>query len=491
LPSSRCRRRSAILIGDPSSGTRKRRTSGPFSVAPEEDLLYSLAADGSRNWIDPVLTRGRFWRIRLLVGWTLIAFFLGLPHVHIAGKPGIFLDVANRQFTVFGVTLHPTDNLLLLAFGALVVVTVFAVTSMFGRLWCGYACPHPVYLELVFRPVERWLEGSPVHRRRRDAGPWSFDRAWRKGSKWSLYALISLFMSATFVSYFVGWDPLWQRLLTAPLEHTGLLFAIGFTAALVFFDFAYFRDQMCTVACPYGRLQTVLYDRDTVIVGYDTTRGEPRGRKRERKHDGEFGDCVDCGRCVTTCPTGMDIRRGLQMECIGCAQCIEACDQVMEKTGRPRGLIRYTSLRELDTGTRSFLRPRVYMYVALVTVALAALSALSAGRSDAGADVVRGGREPFRMLPTGEVANILRVRLTNHLHQPQAFTVTLAQPTSAKLIVSQSPFTVAGDEVATLDVVATLPEDAFERGQVKGLFIIESDAGVILEKEFVLLGPYR
>jgi cytochrome c oxidase accessory protein FixG len=426
-----------------------------------------------------------------VLGWTLIAIFLGLPHNHISGKTRLFLDLANRQFTVFGVTLHPTENLILLAFGAFVIIGVFAVTSMFGRLWCGYACPQPVYLEFVFRPIERWLEGSPTKRRKRDNGPWTFDRAWRKGSKWVIYALVALLMSATFVSYFVGWGPLWQQLLSAPLDNTGVLFATGFTTALVFFDFAYFRDQMCTVACPYGRLQTVLYDSDTIIVGYDTTRGEPRARKRDRKGGGEFGDCVDCGRCVTTCPTGMDIRRGLQMECIGCAQCIEACDEVMDKTGKPQGLIRYTSLRELETGTKSFLRARVYIYVALMTVALTALIALSVGRSDAGVEILRGGREPFRMLPTGEVANIIRVRLTNNLHQPQAFTVTLSQPAGAQLVVSQSPFTVAGDKVATLDVVAKLPEDVFVRGQTQGMFIIKSDAGVTLEKEFVLLGPYR
>jgi cytochrome c oxidase accessory protein FixG len=384
--------------------------------------------------------------------------------------------------------MHPTDNLILHAFGATVIISVFAVTSVYGRLWCGYGCPHPVYLEFIFRPIERWLEGTPRQMHKRDEGPWNFDRAWRKGSKWFLYAAICLFMSITFVSYFLGWGGVWERLLTTPLEHGGMLFAIGVVTVGPFINFVWFRDQMCTVACPYGRLQTVLYDNDTIIVGYDTKRGEPRGKGRARTE--ESGDCVDCGRCVTTCPTGMDIRRGLQMECIGCGQCVEACDEIMEKVGKPAGLIRYTSLRELEHGEKRFLRGRVFVYAILLTAAFGVLMALTFGRADAKIEILRGGREPFRMLPTGEVANILRVRITNHVHEERQFSVALVNPEGSKLVVSRDPFAVGADAVGTVDVVAKLPEEAFENGQAKGLFRVESDAGVTLEEEFVLLGPY-
>ena len=477
----------SATMSDDASG----ETSGPFSVAPDEDLLYSLAADGSRRWIDPLVTKGRYWRLRLWLGWFLIAIFLGLPHVTIGGKPGILLDASRRQFTFFGATFHPTDNLILLAFGFSVGITLFALTALYGRLWCGYGCPHLIYLEFLFRPIERWLEGRPATMRKRDRGPWTMDRALRKGAKWAVFAAISVFLSATFVSYFVGWSQLWSWLLTAPSAHRG---AIGFTAvvaALVFFDFAYFRDQMCTIACPWGRLQTVLYDRDTIIVGYDEARGEPRWKGRKPKAGENHGDCVDCGRCVTTCPTGVDIRRGLQMECVGCAQCIEACDEVMEKMGKPRGLVRYTSLSEIETGKRSVLRPRVFVYGALMLVAYAAFVALTVGRGDADAEILRGGREPFRMLPTGQVANLLRVRLTNHRPTEQAFTVRLVEPPGAELVVSRSPFVVAPDGVATLDVVVKLPRAAFSRGQARGHFVIESDAQVEIREEFVLLGPYQ
>lgn len=460
----------------------------PFSVAPEEDLLYSLAADGSRKWIEPILIKGRFWWTRLLLGWALILVFVGMPHISISGKPGIFLDMANRQFTFFGHTFQPTDNVILLSVGASVIVSVFAITALFGRLWCGFGCPQPVYLEFLYRPIESFIEGKPAVRRRRDAGPWNLDRTWRKVTKWLVFALISVFLSATFISYFVGWHTLLNDLATDALANRGELLAISVVALLMFVDFAYFRDQMCTVACPYGRLQTALYDQDTIIVGYDEGRGEPRTR---RPQAGEAaGDCIDCGRCVTTCPTGVDIRRGLQMECIGCAQCIEACDEVMVKLNRPVGLVRYTSQRELEKGRKRFVRPRVFIYATLLTITFGAFVGLNVMRADAKAEILRTGREPYRLLPNGEIANLLRVRLTNQRDVPQAFTIEIRRPSNAELVVSQSPFSVEPNRVGTVDIVVKVKDGTFKRGKAEGVFVIHSDANVELTEEFLLLGPY-
>jgi len=462
-----------------------------FDTAPEEELLYSLAADGTRKHIDPVATHGRFWRVRLGIGWLLVVIFLGLPLLELGGGPGILLDLPHRQFHFFGTTFHPTDNLILLAFGAGVVALVFFVTSAFGRIWCGYACPQTVYLELLFRPIERLLEGKPAQRRKLNKAPWSAAKVGRKGAKWLVYGALALLLSATFVAYFVGWSPLVQGLSQAPGEHRGTIVAILFVTAMILVDFGYFRDQMCTIACPYGRLQTVLVDADTIVVAYDEKRGEPRGKPKTVDKDGKRGDCIACKRCIATCPTGMDIRRGLQLECIGCAQCIEACDEVMERLDRPRGLIRYTSTRQLEAGRTRFWRPRIFLYLAFLGVTWGALAYLAEGRASAQVELLRGGREAYRVLHTGQVANQLRLRITNQLDVAQSFTVELSAPPRAKLVVSADPLVVAGDQVATANVAVTLERSAFTRGQVEGRFIVRSDHGDQYEEEFVFLGPYR
>lgn len=462
----------------------------PFPLAPEEEHLAGLSIRGQRRWIEPVVSRGRFLRARIIVGYVLIALFVGLPHLTLNGKPGILLDLAHRQFTFLGVTLHPTDNVLLLVFGAGVVITIFFVTAVFGRIWCGYGCPQTVYLELLFRPIETLIEGRPAVRRKRDAGPWSAGRVLRKGGKWLIYVGIALFLALTFVAYFTGWGQLWSNLAAAG-SHGGTVAAVAIVTGLVFLDFAGFREQMCTTACPYGRLQNLLYDEHTLIVGYDAKRGEPRGKPLRKGEERVVGDCVDCARCVRTCPTGIDIRRGLQMECVGCAQCIDACDSVMERLGRPRGLIRYTSERELATGKRHLARPRVFVYGAILLIVYAAFWVLLASRESASVEVLRATREPFQTLPGELVANQLRLRFTNHLDTPQAFSVALLAPEQGDLIVSIMPFVTQGNAVGTVDVVTKVPRNVFEGGRTEARFRVTSDAGLDVTREYVLLGPYR
>ncbi len=461
-----------------------------YEVAPEENLLYSLAADGSRKVLHPAVSKGRFLRLRRVVGWGLIVLFFGLPHLPVGGHPAVFLDWAARRFYIFGTTFQVTDTWLLLAFGAGIIVTIFFVASTLGRMWCGYLCPQLVYQDLLFRPIEALIEGPPSRRRRLAATPWGPGKLLRKLVKWTLFGAIAGLMAATFFAYFVSWPGIVAALSGPWVGGRALVLAFLGLTVLIFFDFNVFRDQMCTVACPYGRLQNVLVDPDTVIVGYDEGRGEPRGKGR-RAADDPRGDCVDCGRCVFTCPTGMDIRRGLQMECVGCAQCIDACDDVMTRLSKPRGLIRYTSLRELDTGARRFWRPRLFVYLAIMALAWGTLAYLGASRSEANVELLRNGREAFRMLPSGAVANQQRVRITNQLKERQAFTVELMAPEGAALVVSLSPIVVETDAVKTVNMVTEIPADAFQQGKVTGTYVIRSDKGFEAVRDFVLLGPYQ
>ncbi len=409
-------------------------------------------------------TPGRYLRLRRILGFALIAVFVGLPHLPIGGKPAILLDLAARQFTFFGLTLHPTDNLILAAFGGCLAITVLLVTAVLGRVWCGYACPQLVYMELVYRPIERFFA-----RRRLAAG------------KWLVWALIAFGLALTFVAYFTGFSGAVAGLSSSPAVLATVLAVTG----LQLLDFGLLREYVCVGPCPYGRLQNVLYDRDTVIVGYDEARGEPRRGAGEPQ-----GDCIDCRRCTATCPMGIDIRDGLQLECVGCAQCADSCDAVMARSGKAPGLVRYTSLNQLAGGVHKLLRPRVLLYAALLVVLYATFWTFVLGRAPATVEIVRGSRDPYRTTPAGEVANQVRARLTNRLDEPQAFIVALLAP-EGTLTASLSPYVLGPHEVGAVDLVVRTAPDIFRKGRAEARFHITSDRALDEERDFVLVGPYR
>jgi cytochrome c oxidase accessory protein FixG len=462
-----------------------------FEVAPEEDLLYSLSADGKRRFMHPKVRKGRFWRIRRNLAYALFVLFFALPWMTVGGHPALQFDIAARHSHVFGGTYYPTDNLILVAFGFGIIVTVFFVGSTFGRMWCGFACPQTVYLEFLFRPIEAFLEGGPVNQRTLNAAPWSAKKVAIKAAKWGIWSVVALLMATTFVSYFAGARELWPGLLSHPAAWTGALAFIAFMAGAIVFDFGWFRDQMCTIACPYGRLQNVLADKDTILVAYDERRGDPKVSLKDRAAGVTLaGDCIACKHCVSACPTGTDIRRGLQPECIGTAQCVDACNEVMLQQGKPIGLIKYTSEREQQGGVRHVWRLRNFAYLALMTLAWGLFVFFLVTRTQALVEVMRGGREPYRLLTTGEVANQQRIRITNQFPEPQTFTVEVVSPPGVSLVLSESPIVVAPDRVVAVNAVATVPRHLFEDGQAEVHYRVRSDRGFDKNITFLLLGPY-
>ena len=464
-----------------------------FPQATQDEMLATIKVGGGRNWVHPLTSRGRFLSLRKWIGLGLIAFFLLAPHFTLGGKPLVFFHLAKQQFSVFGATFHPTDNVILMVLGLSVVWTVFIATSVFGRVWCGFLCPQPVYLEFIYRPIEQFFEGPPYLRKRRESQPPDVASRVRNALKLMTFFAFSALLAHTFVAYFIGWDSLMEQLGSSPSEHKGVFFAVAFTTALVLFDFTYFREQMCTVTCPYGRLQTLLYDKDTQIIGYNPKRGEPRGSIRLTGENSEVptGDCIDCTRCVKTCPTGIDIRRGLQMECIGCAQCIDACDSVMQRIGKSPGLIGYTSLKELDGGKTRWLRPRVVLYALVSLTIYSTFAYLLMFRAPADVQLMRTGRDVYKILPTGDVANQLVAHMTNRTDETQSFELELVEPKNARFTASISPFVLDPQAHGSLDLVVTLERDVFRNGRLDAVFRVKSDKGLDLTKEFLLLGPYR
>ena len=464
-----------------------------FPVAPQEEVLPSISVSGGgRRWVIPVVSEGRFRKFRARLGFLLIAFFVLAPIVHIGGLPALMVDVLQRRIVVFGAVFDSSDNLILLAFGANVVLSIFILTSLFGRVWCGYLCPQPIYMEFVFRPLEYLIAGPPQLLKK--DRPWTGGRILRAVVLYGIYVVIAAFLAHTFTAYFLGWSSLIGYMTDGPAAHFGPFFAAWFVSALMVFDFGWFRDQTCTTACPYGRLQTILYDGNTSIVGYDFKRGEPRGKVVEATNGApggvKPGDCIDCGRCVATCPTGIDIRRGLQMECIGCAQCNDACDDVMTRLKRPRGLIRMASQNALRGEKTAFIGKRVMAYGAVMAFTIAMLLHFVGGREPAEVEILRTGRDVYKMLPGDLVANQLAIKFTNHAKEKQTFTFTL-ENADAELIAAVSPVAVEPGEIEGTDVVVKMGRSKFKNGKIEGRFSIVSDKGFKTERTFLLLGPYE
>ena len=437
-------------------------------LQPEERVLATLNADGTRRWIDPKLIVGRFRKRRRLLGWILIAIFVALPHIHVNGRQWFFLDFLHREFTLFGKTFFPTDTLMLAIAMIAIFVIIFFVTALFGRVWCGWACPQTVYLDFLFRPIDRALGFAKGGKGRLTKLP----RQTRRLIRWGVYLVISFFLANTFLAYFVGSRELLDWVLGSPIDHIAGFIFVLFVTGLMLFNFLFFREQLCTIACPYGRFQSVMLDASSLIVGYDRNRGEPRGKAKRPKKGADVslkvikeqptqGDCVDCGLCVAVCPTGIDIRDGLQLECIHCAACIDACNSVMTKLGRAPGLIRYSSQRALETGRWRMLRPRVVIYPIILLI-LATLMGVTLGdKTTFDALLVREKGLPFNVLDSGEVTSQARLRVTNRTAEPRTYDIQ-GEP-GLKLMIEEGGLRVEPRETDS-ERVLILAEPEFFKG---------------------------
>lgn len=326
-----------------------------------EERLGTTDEKGHRVYLYPEDVKGIWRHRRDFFYWTLIVLYLVLPWTKFGGKQTILLNISAREFTLFGQTFFATDLplLLILIVGGLFLIGF--ITSIWGRVWCGWACPQTVFIDAIYRKIEILVEGKTRARAALDAAPWTKEKIFKRTLKWTLYTIVSLHIAHSFLGYFVGTRDLFWITTRAPSENMGLFISMVGITALCLFDFGWFREQFCIIACPYGRLQSVIMDKDSMVVAYDLNRGEPRRGVAKEKSD--EGDCINCYHCVKACPTGIDIRRGTQLECIACTNCIDACDEIMEKVGKPTGLIRYATETELEGGKVSHFRFRSVIYL--------------------------------------------------------------------------------------------------------------------------------
>ncbi len=453
--------------------------------APPGRVLATLNEDGSRRWIRPRLAEGAWWNRRRILAWFLMVLFVALPWVRLAGKPPILLDLPRREFTLIGTTFAPTETLLFMLLFISTLIGIFLLTALLGRVWCGWGCPQTVYMEFLFRPIEHWIEGGPRGAMELDA-----KRAWlhpKRLLKYAIFAVIATFLGNSFLAYFVGTDQLMGWIQGSPKEHPMAFAMMALVSVATFIDFTWFREQTCLVACPYGRLQSVLLDRQSLIVGYDVTRGEPRGRGGKERSG--LGDCVDCSLCTQVCPTGIDIRDGLQMECIHCTQCADACDSVMVKIGKPPGLIGYTSQARLARKPLTWLRPRVVMYPLVMSVTLVLFGWLLTHRGDAEVTVLRGKGEPFSLTTDGRVQNQVRIKVANRGSRDAKYAIVLDGVDGAQVIAPMNPLPVPARRMGETSLFVMLPAGAFEHGERPVRFLVKDEHGFSTAIDYRLVGP--
>ncbi len=394
-----------------------------FELHP--DRLATTDETGKRIYLYPEDVKGPWKNLRHKIYWFLILIYVAIPWITIQGKPLLLLNIFTREFTIFGQTFFGVEPLLVFALLAAFIFFIGFVTSIWGRIWCGYACPQTVFIQAVYLKVEKWIEGSARERRELDLPPMSGKKLFKKIFKWGVYYIISLHLAHTFLGYFIGSYELLHISLKAPSENYGMFLFVQFFTGLLLFDFGWFREQFCIIMCPYGRLQSVMMDEKSLVVAYDYHRGEPRRHGQTEVTDIQSsGDCINCYHCVKVCPTGIDIRRGTQLECIACTNCIDACDDIMEKIQKPKGLIRYTTENDLkqSTKTRSIpfrfwenftARPKIYLTIS-IGIFIFFLSILSQS-TNLKVQFIRNIGAPFLLSEGSErgIINTYQIKLTH------------------------------------------------------------------------------
>lgn len=452
---------------------------------PNRDFVTTIRDDGSRAFLYPAETHGRFTRARQWSAAALIFVYLSLPWIKINGYPAVFLDVTERRFHLFGLTLAAQDLWLMFFLITGVGFSLFFITALLGRIWCGWACPHTVFLDHVYRRIERWVEGDAVKRRALAAAPLTGGKIFKRTLKHALYILVSAIITHLFLAYFVSLPAVWEMVSAAPAEHWAAFGFVAVYTAGLYFNFAWFREQLCIVICPYGRIQSALIDDHSLVIGYDASRGEPRGKVGTP----DAGACVSCNRCVNVCPTGIDIRQGLQMECIGCTACIDACDDVMTRLKRSTGLIRYDSQTAFGGRVTRWLRPRTFLYgVLLIIGASVATWALSTIRP-ANLGVTRITGTPY--VVTGDfVRNQFLVRIVNKRNVPAQFTVAVrGAPKNLQQTGLTTPVEVGPLAEIVQPLVLQLPRHTYTGPFEFEVRIIGQGASFHLERKIEFLGP--
>lgn len=458
------------------------------------DSVGTMEQSGKRKWVFPRKPKGRFTNYRTLVAYFLLALFFSLPFFKINGNPVLLLNVIDRQFFIFGQPFYPQD-FFILALGAITsIIFIILFTVVFGRIFCGWICPQTIFLEMIFRKVDYLVEGDRNKQMKLDRQEWDSEKIWKRSLKWSIFIIISLIITHWMFMYIVGYQQVLNMIQSGPFANfTSFLVMILFSAAF-YFTFAWFREQVCTLVCPYGRLQGVLIDKQTINVYYDFKRGENRSKWRkgeDRKAEGK-GDCIDCNQCVVVCPTGIDIRDGQQLECVNCTACIDACDEVMVKVGLPKGLIRYATENEIENEEKFKFTGRLKAYSVILLLMIGFLGFLLNNRGAMEAKFIKPAGTSF-FIRDGKINNTYNYTFLNKSNKDQLVSIKIIEPLHGTISMGgDAKIVLKKDQMTKGTVNISFPENEIKLSKQNVKIGVYNQKGELLDTfKTYFEGPFK
>ncbi|OAQ39325.1 cytochrome c oxidase accessory protein CcoG [Pedobacter psychrophilus] len=455
-----------------------------------EEITYhsTVEASGKRRWLYPLLRKGAFYKYRSIVSYVLLVFLFAAPFIKFKGHQFMMFNILERKFILFGQVFWPQDFFIFVLAMLLVLISIVLFTIAFGRVFCGWICPQTIFLEMVFRKIEVWIEGEPLARKKLDESDWNQDKIIKKTAKHFLFLLISFLISNTFLAYIIGSDSLFS-IITEPIQ----LHWVGFIAICVFtlafyLVFSQLRELVCIVACPYGRLQGVMLDKNSLVVAYNYLRGEPRGKLKKGDAASKLGDCVDCNLCVAVCPTGIDIRKGTQLECVNCTACIDACDDVMDKIHKPRKLIGFYSEEMIANNhqPRFNLRMKAYSFVLVAMIAILTYFLMS--RKDIDVTLLRAGGMLYQEQPNGYISNLYNAELTNKTVYPMNIEI-IPEDKNQKITWIQSAPKIEKESTVKVTFFVLLLNKSIHQRKTDVVLLIKQNGKIINKMKTSFLGP--
>ena len=454
------------------------------------DKQSTIGEDGSRVWVYSKKPKGKLYNYRKITSFVLLAVLFAIPFIKVHGDPLLLFNVLERKFIIFGVMFYPQDfHLFVLSMIAFIVFVVL-FTVIFGRIFCGWICPQTVFMEFLYRPIEYWIEGNNSQQRKLDQSALDFNKIWRKGLKHSIFYLISFVSAHFFLAYITGIDYVIEIISDGPSTHWTGFIGILLFSAVHYFVFAKLREQVCIIICPYGRLQGVLLDRNSIVISYDYKRGEPRGKYNplENRESNGKGDCVECGSCQAVCPTGIDIRNGTQLECINCTACIDACDTVMERVHKPKGLIRYASERSIADKTKLKFNVRILFYSVVLSGLLILITFLFSIRTDIESTILRQKGTMFQEYDSLHYSNIYMIQVINKTRNTMQVDLELDKPEGVIQIIG-GPLVVKKGEVGEAQFLVLIKKSDLKSSNTEVEFKVLSAGKEMDEIESTFVGP--